>query len=462
MVSRRSTERGLVASWVLLAMACGGPPNEDATDTDQVAETDDTPTETDVLSVEAQLRARVAELNIEPLPPLPGQDAARVAMGAALFADPLLDDGDAKMSCAACHGAFGPRGRAVALALGGQTDIDQRQVPNLSDVGRVDLPLFWDARVRRGTGGALEITGHVSQSSTDDPLVAAVLQELIEQRETERAWSPTSAVQADAILLPLARRVREVPGYRALFTKAWPGELTITPVHIAEALAAFMRDRFATASTPWDRWLEGRSGAMSENAKRGALWFLGDGGCVSCHAAPWFTDGEVHAIAAPQVGPGAPPHAPEDRGHARTTPSGTGAYAFVTPRLRNVALTPPYTHAGTLFDLPAVVAHHLDPMASLAAFRADRLQPVHAELEGDGQPPTWLPLTSPYASPALAAAAIGPALDPALATPRSLGDDEKQWVVDFLHALTDPTWLQRTTAFPNDVPSGLPVGAFTR
>ncbi len=451
-----------VAIGVVLIAGCGGPPSMDAPDTDRVTETDDTPIETDVLSVEEQLRARVTELNIAPLPPAPAQDAARVAMGAALFADPLLDDVDAKMSCAACHGAFGPRGRAVALALGGQTDIDQRQVPNLSDVGRVDLPLFWDARVRRGTDGTLEVQGHATQSATNDPLVAAVLQELIEQRETGRAWSPTSSVQADAILLPLARRVREVPGYRALFTAAWPSDLTITPVHIAEALAAFLRDRFATTSTPWDRWLEGRPGAMSENAKRGALWFFGEGGCVSCHAAPWFSDGEVHAIAAPQVGPGVPPHAPEDRGHARANASGTGAYAFVTPRLRNVALTPPYTHAGALFDLPAVVAHHLDPMASLAAFRADRLQPVHAELEGDSQPPTWLPLTSPYGSSTLAAATLGPALDPALAIPRTLGDDEKQWVVDFLHALTDPTWLQRTTAFPNDVPSGLPVGAFTR
>ena len=61
----------------------------------------------------------------------------------------------------------------------------------------------------------------------------------------------------------------------------------------------------------------------------------------------------------------------EDYGRGRVTFRSKDRYKFRTPSLRNVALTGPYGHAGAYQSLEAVVRHHLDPVASLHAYRPD-------------------------------------------------------------------------------------------
>ena len=74
--------------------------------------------------------------------------------------------------------------------------------------------------------------------------------------------------------------------------------------HAANAIGAFEADAFACTENGWHAYLNGDPAAISDEAKKGALLFYGEGGCANCHAGPLLTDQAYHNIAAPQLEPG--------------------------------------------------------------------------------------------------------------------------------------------------------------
>ena len=212
---------------------------------------------------------------------------------------------------------------------------------------------------------------------------------------------------------------------------------------IANVIADFIAFEWRADDSPFDRAMRGEI-TLSQDAQRGLDLFYGKAACAGCHAGWFQTDHRFHAIAMPQIGPGKAArfenHARDD-GRLRVTGRAQDAFAFRTPSLRNVTLTAPYGHSGAFAALEDVIRHHLDPDASLRAYRLDQaMLPVFPGAD-DARV-----LSDPNAVAAIAQAneLSGPVLS----------DADIAALIAFLHSLEDPA---ERLGVPDAVPSGLPV-----
>ncbi len=300
------------------------------------------------------------------------------------------------------------------------------------------------------------------------------------------ARSLNNAAGPGGVWVQLAERLRSVAEYVELFRAAFPerasGAEEITYVLAANAIAAFEAVAFRADDSPFDRYLRGNDGALSEDEKRGATLFYGKAGCAHCHSGKFQTDHEFHAIAMPQIGPGKADGSNgnywsatgvrafvEDFGRGRVTVRKEDRYRFRTPTLRNVALTGPWGHAGSYASLEAVVRHHLAPVESLDSYERPNglLQPLDAVLEmtmaGSSFTHNWLSPSRLHGflerdgwvqQDAQLRQAIADANE---LEPVELSDAEVADLLAFLQSLTDPSHSALTELIPDSVPSGLPV-----
>lgn len=158
--------------------------------------------------------------------------------------------------------------------------------------------------------------------------------------------------------------------YRAQFTASFPGQSQpISMEHIIEAIASFERTLISGRS-PFDRYVfDDEHTALSASAKRGmALFYSTRVGCAQCHSGINFSGAiiyeghtRVRALFA-NTGlydldaRGAYPSS--DRGLMEVTHRPVDMGRFKVPTLRNVALTAPYMHDGSLPTLESVLDHY--------------------------------------------------------------------------------------------------------
>lgn len=62
-----------------------------------------------------------------------------------------------------------------------------------------------------------------------------------------------------------------------------------------KAMEAYLR-KLVGRNAPFDRYVAGRSDAISQDAKRGLKLFVGKAGCVRCHSGPLLSDDDFHVI----------------------------------------------------------------------------------------------------------------------------------------------------------------------
>jgi cytochrome c peroxidase len=167
--------------------------------------------------------------------------------------------------------------------------------------------------------------------------------------------------------------VRSISGdstYVELFTAAFPTDATpVSMDHIIKAIAAFERTLISGRS-PFDRYVfdDDRSG-MPESARRGmALFYSARIGCAQCHSGinfsgPLLYEGHEHGGAAfantglyNLDGRGAYPASDQGLIEATHRPADMGK--FRVPTLRNVAVTAPYMHDGSVASLQEVLDHY--------------------------------------------------------------------------------------------------------
>ena len=130
--------------------------------------------------------------------------------------------------------------------------------------------------------------------------------------------------------------------YRRLFAEVFAGDSSVT--NAARAIAAFERT-LISFNSPWDRYRAGDGTAISAAAKRGeGLFFSERTQCFRCHPAPHFTDTYASADL-PFAEIGFHDIGFDDEAGARMR----------APSLRNVAVTAPYMHDGTVATLTEVV-----------------------------------------------------------------------------------------------------------
>ncbi len=266
---------------------------------------------------------------------------ARVRLGEQLYFDKRLSR-DGTVSCATCHDpARGWTDNApVSTGIDGQKGL--RSAPSVLNrlLGKTQ---FWDGRAASLEEQALGPIGN--------PI--------------EMGFSPEEA----------AERLNAIEGYRLQFEAVFGGPAT--PERIAQAIAAFERTILAGASKndyyeralPWFEWdpeeeedeewveiglrilEEERQNRMSEAARRGRELFFGKAQCSTCHFGPDLTDEQFHNL-------GIGLDRPDAAGRAAVTGKDEDWGKFKTPGLRNIALTAPYMHDGSLATLEEVVEHY--------------------------------------------------------------------------------------------------------
>ena len=328
-----------------------------------------------------------------PPPPVPADNpmtTEKVELGRHLFYDARLSS-DGSRACASCH--------QQALAF-----TDGRALPDVSH------PRSAMSLVNVGYATTLD-WANPALVTLEDHAREAMIGDVPLGRDPEL----------------LARLHAHAP-YRDLFREAFPDAADpITLDHVVKALAAFERT-ILSARSPYDRYVAGDASALDDAARRGLALFTSERlECFHCHGGPLFTESFDHlgqAMPGPSfhnialyniAGTGAYP--PDNTGLEAFTARPDDMGRFKPPTLRNVALTAPYMHDGSIATLEEVIDHYARGGRKIA----------EGPFAGEGA-------LSPYRSD--------------LVRGFLLQADEKADLLAFLHALTDPTLVSDARLAP--------------
>ncbi len=290
-----------------------------------------------------------------PIPPDNPQTPDKIALGDKLFNDKRFSS-TGEVSCATCHDpnkAFTDSPLVVSEGINKLTGT--RNAPTVINSAYYKL-FFWDGR-------SLDM-----EDQAQHPIVNPVEMGLVNHD-------------------PVLKIVRTDPDYVARFKKVFDkqGE-QITMKEVQQAIASFERT-IVSGDSPFDRWhYGGDEKAVSDQVKRGFKVFLDKGRCVSCHAMEQdyatFTDNRFHNIGVGinRIQDEVPRFAPafltakaagtdvdkavltnpkvSELGRFAVTEALDEIGSFKTSTLRNVAVTAPFMHDGSLKTLRDVVEHY--------------------------------------------------------------------------------------------------------
>lgn len=266
----------------------------------------------------------------------------KVALGRALFFEKRLSR-DGTVSCAVCHDPARAFTDANNVAIGTHGNKGTRNSPTLLNTMFSDS-LFWDGRA-----DSLE-------NQVKHPLQSPFEMGLDSEPE-------------------LVARITIQP-YKQQFQRVFKEGINLNT--IAKAIAAYERT-LLSGNSPFDRFIAGNKSAISEAQRRGWELFKGKAKCIECHTfavnAPFFTDFKFHntGVAASDslfsslikrfTGPSrhststalAHTEGVAELGRYAITLERVDVGAFKTPTLRDVELTWPYMHNGSLSTLIDVV-----------------------------------------------------------------------------------------------------------
>jgi cytochrome c peroxidase len=387
-------------------------------------------------------------------------------LGRLAFHDSLLGLNDDN-SCSGCHAAPVGFGDTQSIAIGVENNNfvgpnragprNQRRAPML--LNNVFYPrLMWNSRFASLSGDPFDNSKGFLFPAPEG-LSLSFLPHLLTAQAfippTERSemagFGPHVPATNDGIRAAVVERLNANSEYRELFADIFSDVRNGGPITyemLARAIAEF-EFTLAFSDAPIDKFARGDKSAMSDSQMQGALLFFGKAGCVQCHAVSGesneqFSDFRQHVIGLPQLFPNLGnvpfdgPDANEDFGLEQITGNPADRYAFRTSPLRNVKLQPTFFHNGAYTMLEDALRFHLDAISS-----ARKYNRAQAGVDND-----------------LRVGPIEPVLqriDPLLATPVTLTNDEFQWLLDFVRdGLHDPhaTPERLRQLIPDRLPSG--------
>ncbi|MEP7087764.1 MAG: cytochrome c peroxidase [Gemmatimonadota bacterium] len=322
-----------------------------------------------------------------------------VELGRALAFDKILS-GNRDISCMTCHLPQFATGddRSLSIGQGAQGSGPERVHPQGLFIPRNAPPafnlaamqhLFWDGRVEAGLHGRLstpagsQLTPSMRRVLEFGP-VSAIGMFPVGNRDEMRAYTGNElAAVADsdntAIWEGLMHRLGQIPEYRHMFERAYPGQRfrDMTFAHASNAIGGFLVDKLTFDDTPWDRFLAGRDNALTPKQLAGAQIFMTIK-CSLCHNGATFSDEKFHDVAVAQFGPGKGNGSSlrDDFGRMNVTGDESEKYRFRTSPLRNVELTAPYGHDGAMSSLRDFIAHYSESDKKLLAFDPLQLEPA--------------------------------------------------------------------------------------
>lgn len=290
-----------------------------------------------------------------PFPPDNPQTPEKVALGKKLFSDMRFSK-TGQVSCATCHEegkGFTDSPNTVSVGINDLTGT--RNAPTVINSAYFNT-LFWDGR---------------SPS--------------LEDQSTHPIVNPVEMGQPDH--KPVLAIVRTDPEYVKAFKEVFgkAGD-EVSMGEVSKAIGAFERT-IISGDSPFDRWyFMGDESALTGQQKRGFSIFINEGRCVSCHIVEQtqalFTDNRFHniGVGVNKIQPDIPELAGEfikanatlsevdvkvltdkrtsELGRFAVTTELDGIGAFKTSTLRNIAVTAPYMHDGSIKTLRKVVEHY--------------------------------------------------------------------------------------------------------
>ena len=320
---------------------------------------------------------------------------AKVELGRRLFYDTRLSV-NGTQSCASCHQQARAFTDGLAQAEGATGQHHPRGSMSLANVG-YNPTLTW----------------------ADSSMHSLEAQALVPMLGTEPVELGLAGIETRVL-----DALRRDPIYQHLFPRAFPesgDRYSIT--NVVRALAAFERTIISVQS-PYDRYrYGGDTNAISASAKRGeVIFFSGQrGSCFQCHGG-WNFNGDVRYEGRPDVRTGffntglynvagTTSYPSSNTGLFQHTRKPEDVGRFRVPTLRNIAVTAPYMHDGSIATLGDVLDHYA------AGGRTIRLGPN----AGVGhENPNRAPNVHGF----------------------TLNDADKQDLIAFLESLTDSTFLR--------------------
>lgn len=293
---------------------------------------------------------------------IPGNQAndAMVALGAMLYHDPRLS-GSHALSCASCHNIGLGGGDDAATSVGHNFKQGGRNAPTVLNA-TFNFAQFWDGRAK----------------------------DLFEQ-----AGGPVvNPIEMNSPKEHVAEQLKSIPGYAKAFADAFPGQPDpITLDNVQKAIAAF-ESTLITPNAPFDQFLGGKLDAMTAEQKDGLKLFL-DKGCAACHNGI-NVGGGMYAKFGVAADPGPVYRPVADKGRMAVTKDSADEYSFKVPTLRNVTLTAPYFHTGSVWDLREAVKvmGKAQLGQDLTQPEVDKIVAFLGALQGD-QPKVQVPILPP-------------------------------------------------------------------
>ena len=245
----------------------------------------------------------------------------KIELGKMLYHDPRLSS-TGTVSCASCHNTMlgGEDNRPNSMGVNGQTG--GRSAPTVWN-SAFNAVQFWDGRA-----ASLE-------AQAAGPVTNSIEMGM-------KSWDDVVA------------RLKNIEGYNKAFELAF-GKDSISKDHATKAIAAYERT-LITPHSPYDKYVAGDKSALTDQQVRG-MNSVQELGCTSCHSGPAFNGPGMFQLFPVHSNPyfAAKYHFKNDKGLAEVTKKADDEHLWKVPTLRNIALTAPYFHNGTVKTLDEAV-----------------------------------------------------------------------------------------------------------
>lgn len=246
----------------------------------------------------------------------------KVALGKLLYHDPRLSS-SGTVSCSSCHNTMlgGEDNRPNSVGVGGQTG--GRSAPTVWNAA-FNAVQFWDGRA----------------ASLEDQAAGPVTSPI---EMGMKSWDDVVA------------RLKSIEGYQIAFEKAFGNKNSISKENATKAIAAYERT-LITPNSAYDKYVSGNKSALTATQIRG-LEKVQAYGCTSCHSGPAFNGPGVFQKF-PVFANGyfdAQYQFTKDLGLEEVTKKESDKHMWKVPTLRNIALTAPYFHNGSVKTLDTAV-----------------------------------------------------------------------------------------------------------
>lgn len=252
----------------------------------------------------------------------------KIELGKSLFFDPRLS-ATGTISCNSCHNVMAGGSDNVRTSFGVEGKRGERNSPTVWNSAFLSVQ-FWDGRAPSLEEQAKgPITNPVEMGLKDHDIGI--------------------------------KRIQKLPAYKDAFEKVFGKKNSLTIDNVVKAIAAYERT-LITENSPFDRYMKGDKKAISADALKGWETFQSTG-CIACHSGPLFAGPALpEGTGFYQKFPTFPNAEIEkkyvltkDLGRYAATKVESDKHMWRVPTLRNIALTAPYFHTGSVGTLQETV-----------------------------------------------------------------------------------------------------------